>query len=90
MTYIWQKQNQWGGISPEEQTVLGEGGRGNLRPMWALPYYHYAKVKEVNTELIKYSEKGRDRCFPEGGGGNYGETSGGFDALGFGTLMFAR
>jgi hypothetical protein len=25
---------------------------------------------------------------PEGGGGNYGSTSGGFDELGFGTLAY--
>ena len=24
-TYIWQKHNQWNGISPEEQTVVGFG-----------------------------------------------------------------
>ncbi|NDV77572.1 alginate lyase family protein [Dysgonomonas sp. 511] len=91
MTYIWQKQNAWGGISPEEQTVLGEGGRGNLRPIWALPYYHYSKVKGVaDADKFKYTEIGNSRCFPEGGGGNYGENSGGFDSLGFGTLMFAQ
>lgn len=26
----------------------------------------------------------------EGGGGNYGPNSGGFDALGYGTLMYRR
>lgn len=27
---------------------------------------------------------------PEGGGGDYGTTSGGFDQLGFGTVMYAK
>jgi hypothetical protein len=27
---------------------------------------------------------------PEGGGGDYGDASGGYDALGFGTLTHAR
>lgn len=88
--YTWNKQNPWGGISPEDQPALGTNGRGNLRPIWALPYYHYAKVKNVLDTKIKYTQIARDKSFPEGGAGNYGETSGGFDALGFGTLMYAR
>lgn len=90
MTYIWQKQNQWGGITPETQSVIGEGGRGNLRPIWALPLYHYSKIKEIDPSKYEYLQIASQRCFPEGGGGNYGETSGGFDSLGFGTLMFSR
>jgi hypothetical protein len=27
---------------------------------------------------------------PEGGGGDYGSTSGGYDQTGFGTLMYAK
>ena len=88
--YTWNKQNAWGGISPEDQPEIGAGGRGGMRPIWALPYYHYAKVKNVLDTKVKYTEIARDKVFPEGGGGNYGETSGGFDALGFGTLMYAR
>lgn len=91
MTYIWQKQNAWGGISPETQSELGESGRGNLRPIWALPYYHYSKVKNLSdVTKFQYTEIGCNRNFPEGGGGNYGEASGGFDTLGFGTLMFTQ
>ena len=47
------------------------------------------RSEQVDTK-VKYTEIARDKVFPEGGGGNYGETSGGFDALGFGTLMYAR
>ena len=90
MTYIWQQNNAWGGITPVTQPVLGEGGRGGLRPIMALPYYHYAKVKKLDSEHIQYTEIGCNRLFPEGGGDNYGDTSGGYDALGFGTLMYAR
>ena len=47
--YTWNQQNAWGGISPVEQPELGTTGRGNLRPIWALPYYHYAKVKNIEA-----------------------------------------
>lgn len=90
LTYTWNKQNQWGGVSPEDNPVIGGGGRGNLRPVWALPYYHYKGIKNMDEDNLKYSKIAVERCYPEGGGGNYGETSGGFDVLGFGTLMYAR
>jgi len=32
------------------------------------------------------AERGR----PEGGGGDYGPNSGGFDRLGYGTLLYAK
>ena len=51
--YTWNQQNAWGGISPVEQPELGTTGRGNLRPIWALPYYHYAKVKNVLDTKVK-------------------------------------
>lgn len=88
--YIWQQQNQWGGISPSEFPVVGEGGRGNLRPIWALPYYHYKVEKNIDDDLLKYTTIAVERNYPEGGGNNYGTGSGGFDVLGFGTLMYAR
>lgn len=90
MTYVWQQNNQWGGISPVTQSVMGEGGRGGTRPIMALPYYHYSKIKNLDADLTQYTKIGCDRLFPEGGGDNYGTASGGYDALGFGTLMYAR
>lgn len=60
------------------------------RPIWALPYYHYAKIKGVDAEKIKYTKMAMDVESPEGGGGDYGTNSGEFDNLGFGTLMYAR
>ena len=41
-------------------------------------------------EFLLSSEKWADQMRPDGGGGNYGPNSGGFDQLGFGTLMHYR
>ncbi|WP_333697266.1 alginate lyase family protein [Bacteroides congonensis] len=89
-TYTWQQHNAWGGISPVVQSALGENGRGNDRPIWALPYYHYKAQGSIKDEQIKYTKNAVETRGIEGGGGNYGETSGGFDVLGFGTLMYTQ
>ncbi|WP_328430737.1 hypothetical protein [Streptomyces sp. NBC_00443] len=34
--------------------------------------------------------RARPSVAPEGGGGDYGSDSGGYDRLGFGTLMYAK
>lgn len=88
-TYIWQKHNQWNGISPEEQTVVG-GGKWMKRAIWALPYYHYKSIKNMSDEKLKYTKIATEYVGVEGGGGYYDPNSGGYDVLGFGTLMFAR
>jgi hypothetical protein len=67
------------------QTVIAEGGRGSIRPIWELVYNHYVNRKRLpspNSEA--YAAKVR----PEGGGGDYGPNSGGYDQLGYGTLTF--
>ena len=79
-----------GGISPVTQSVMGEGGTWRYPSNHALPYYHYSKIKNLEADLTQYTKIGCDRLFPEGGGDNYGTASGGYDALGFGTLMYAR
>ncbi|MFD8386215.1 alginate lyase family protein [Streptomyces sp. NPDC059679] len=70
-----------------EETVISEGGRGGRRPVWARVYNHYANRRGMampNTrEMVA-------RSGPEGGGGDYGPNSGGFDELGFGTLAYTR
>ncbi|MFF4504220.1 alginate lyase family protein [Streptomyces sp. NPDC001401] len=70
-----------------EETVISEGGRGGGRPVWARVYNHYANRRGMampNTgEMVA-------RSGPEGGGGDYGPNSGGFDELGFGTLAYTR
>ncbi|MFC8361901.1 alginate lyase family protein [Streptomyces griseorubiginosus] len=70
-----------------QETVISEGGRGLGRPVWARVYNHYANRRGLampNTgEMVT-------RSGPEGGGGDYGPNSGGFDELGFGTLAYTR
>lgn len=66
--------------------------RGTKRPAWEL-FYGYAKAHNVSAiycqkwveQMRKYNSYGCD-----GGAGDYGPNSGGFDQLGYGTLMFAR
>ncbi|MWA09309.1 alginate lyase family protein [Streptomyces sp. BA2] len=70
-----------------EQTVISEAGRGQARPVWDLLHFHYARRRRLSVPYITaLAEKVR----PEGGGGDYGPNSGGFDQLGFGTLLYAK
>jgi len=65
------------------QTTVSEGSRGQGRPGWERLYNHYVNLKGLSapytTEFVK-------KVRPEGGGGDYGPNSGGFDQLGLGTL----
>ncbi|MCH7229439.1 RICIN domain-containing protein [Glycomyces sp. L485] len=66
-----------------EHTAISEGGRGEQRPVWEMVYNHYSVrrgLKMPNVARMAASLR------PEGGGGDYNSSSGGFDALGFGTL----
>ncbi len=65
------------------QTVISPVARGNLRPVWELVYNHYVKRKGLPAP---YTTAMAEKVRPEGGGGNYGPNSGGFDQLGYGTL----
>jgi hypothetical protein len=67
------------------QPVISPKGRGDLRPAWELVYNHYAILKGLSAP---YSTKFAEKVRPEGGGGNYGPNSGGYDQLGYGTLTF--
>jgi hypothetical protein len=67
------------------QTLISEGGRGDVRPMWELPFNHYVKLKGLRAP---YTEMAAGSVRPEGGGGDYGPNSGGYDQLGLGTLLF--
>lgn len=66
--------------------------RGTKRPCWEL-FYGYAKAHNVSAiycqkwveQMRTYNSYGCD-----GGAGDYGPNSGGFDQLGYGTLMFAK
>jgi hypothetical protein len=69
----------------QEMTAISTTGRATERPSWELLYNHYVKVKGLHAPFTQqFAEKLR----PEGGGGQYGTNSGGFDQLGFGTLAF--
>ncbi|MFI0446865.1 alginate lyase family protein [Actinomadura sp. 6N118] len=70
-----------------QHTVISDFGRGQNRPVWDMLHYHYARRRRLSVPYITaMAEKGR----PEGGGGNYGPNSGGYDQLGFGTLLYAK
>ncbi len=81
---LWQNGNN---IAEDVMTAVSADGRGGRRPGWELIYNHYAYIKGVD---VVWPKKFADEMRPEGGGGDFGTTSGGYDALGFGTLMHYR
>jgi len=68
-------------------TQISADGRGTVRPMYAMVYNHYVKRKGLTAP---FTLMGVQTTQPEGGGGDYGPNSGGFDQLGFGTLLYTR
>ncbi|MEW2807291.1 alginate lyase family protein [Streptomyces massasporeus] len=60
---------------------------GMTRPVWAMIANHYTKRRGLPAS---YVTRAAAKAAPEGGGGDYGPNSGGFDQLGFGTLAFTR
>lgn len=71
------------GITPS----LASGGRGTVRPGWSLINNHYANRLGL---AAPWTGVMATQVNPEGGGGNYGSTSGGYDQLGFTTLTHTR
>ncbi|MBO3734491.1 RICIN domain-containing protein [Glycomyces niveus] len=70
-----------------EHTVVSTGARGQIRPVWELVYNHYSVRRGMRMpHVARMAALAR----PEGGGGDYGGNSGGFDALGWGTLAHMR
>ncbi|KAM6511834.1 hypothetical protein FALCPG4_016826 [Fusarium falciforme] len=72
------------------QTEISSSGRGTIRPMAELFVAHYGSIKGRD---VKWTRAYRDLVLEksggaEGGGGDYGTTSGGYDQLGFGTLLY--
>jgi hypothetical protein len=70
--------------------IISNSSRGNIRPTWELLYNHYGVLKGLNTTWTK---KYRDMVVENGGGseggsGDYGSDSGGYDQLGWGTLLY--
>ncbi|MFF9036199.1 alginate lyase family protein [Streptomyces sp. NPDC014892] len=57
------------------------------RPIWAMIANHYTRRRNLDAS---YLTRIAAKAAPEGGGGDYGPNSGGYDQLGFGTLAFTR
>lgn len=66
---------------------ISDWGRPTIRTGWELVYNHYVNRRGLSAP---YTKEGAEQVRPEGGGFNYGDTSGGFDALGFTTLTHSR
>ncbi len=65
------------------QTRISDNARGTYRPGYELIYNHYVNRRGLSAPYtMRMALSGR----PEGGGGNYGNTSGGYDQIGFTTL----
>ncbi len=69
------------------QTVISTNGQGTIRACWEMVYNHYVNRKGL---AAPYTAQITTLARPEGGGGDYGPNSGGFDQLGFGTLTYTR
>lgn len=83
-TYTWGTGQS---CAQQSQTVISSVSRGQARPVWAMLHYHYNRRLNLDD---KYIAQMAASVAPEGGGGDYGSTSGGYDQLGFGTLMYAK
>ncbi|MFI1072829.1 alginate lyase family protein [Streptomyces puniciscabiei] len=83
-TYTWGSGQN---CAQQSQTVIGSGSRGRVRPVWAMLHFHYNRRLYLDDTYISAMY---DLVAPEGGGGDYGSTSGGYDQLGFGTLTYAK
>ncbi|TCC08346.1 alginate lyase family protein [Kribbella soli] len=71
----------------QEHTVISSASRGQIRPVWEILHFHYTRRKNLSVPYISAMAA---QVRPEGGGGDYGSTSGGFDQTGFGTLAYAK
>jgi hypothetical protein len=83
-TYTWGTGQS---CAQSSQTVISSASRGQVRPVWAMLHFHYNRRVSLDDKYISAM------CYsvaPEGGGGDYGSDSGGYDQLGFGTLMYAK
>ncbi|MCT9075455.1 alginate lyase family protein [Streptomyces fulvoviolaceus] len=84
-TYTWGTGQS---CAQSSQTVVSSASRGQVRPVWAQLHFHYNRRLSLDDKYI--SQMYYNLVAPEGGGGDYGSDSGGYDQLGFGTLMYAK
>jgi hypothetical protein len=68
-------------------TKVAPADPAQIRPVWAMVANHYTKRRGLSANYLTQIAA---KAAPEGGGGDYGPNSGGFDQLGFGTLAFTR
>ncbi len=78
-TYVWYNGTN---CSYNEQTVLGSGGRGEVRPIWDMIYNHYANIAG-EADQIPFISAMAQYVRAEGGSGGHATT---FDQPGYGTL----
>ena len=81
---------QYDASTTVDHTKNSADSRGEVRPVWEL-FYRYA---QQNGKDATYTEQWvnllrAENAWGEGGAGDYGTTSTGFDQLGYGTLMYA-
>ncbi|WP_327315357.1 alginate lyase family protein [Streptomyces sp. NBC_01235] len=82
------KKGAIGGWSGNETASDAAGVDPTMtRPIWAMIANHYTKRRGLSAP---YLTRVAAKAAPEGGGGDYGPNSGGYDQLGFGTLAFTR
>lgn len=86
-TLPWKPYNyadRWGSLGNGWwQGGPNTGGLGERRPGWDRAISYYEGLRGVK---MQYSEAAAGATCPDGGGGNYGQKSGGFDDIGFSTL----
>ncbi|RDK02915.1 LamG-like jellyroll fold domain-containing protein [Paraburkholderia lacunae] len=82
-TYYTVPYVRYNNVDNVNQTVFSTSAQGTQRPCWALVYNHYVNRKGL---AAPYTQKFAALVQPEGGGGDYGPNSGGYDQLGYGTL----
>lgn len=68
------------------QRVISPNHRGEIRPIWELLYNHYVVGKSLSAPNVKAMA---NKIQVEGGGGDYGRDSGGYEQLGYGTLLYS-
>lgn len=69
------------------QTSFATGSQGSIRPNWASLHHHYVNRRGL---AAPFTTRMMQKAAPEGGGGDYGPNSGGYDQLGYGTLTCTR
>ena len=71
-------------------TDISSASRGAIRPTWELLYNHYVKVKGLEAPWTTAYLNNSLEYFGgyEGGAGSWGEGSGHYDGLGWGSLLY--